>query len=1028
MGLTLVKNLFPAPKDGLSAPDYTELRYGLSNDTVTDNETTAPSISGSWQPSMPLPNNTYPYVWMRSRYYEQVNKEWVLRSTTYTRMTGESGTSVKISGEVMGVYASDEDLPEPIQGKRALVVDDGREKSARMHGGRLQWVSYYSDAEVGTSYVCSADGHLYSWTGEVWQDCGLFRGERGSSAYVHVAWATTLDQTTAGGKAYPSSFDVEKDSSKVYNYIGFLSDNTAADSLDGSLYEWNDVRGKDAVSYYITANVASIAANANGVPVNPNEQITIKQWKRVGVGAAALSTDMILRTYTVQNGVKEYFGQSDWGNTVSFKSSLAEGSDSLLAELLDTQGNIVFSLSIPVIKQGIQGPAGYSNAVITLYKRSATALASAGITATLTYTFATDVLSGNMNGWSRTIPSGNNPVYVTAVTVSSNTGTATIASNAWPTPVRMTENGVNTAPVFLYQRGSSAPEKPGSALVYTFATGLLDGSLNGWSQQIPDTDGNPCWVIQATAVNSTATDTIAASEWMGPYKYMEDGAAAVSYSILPSVGYLVADSDGNILTPYVDISMLKTVGSESEEIFLWSNDTPYRAQYKIDDGNWTNCTKWGEQSGSVEEGNLVLYIHYGVRSSSMPQGMQMLRFRLLPSTGSDVLAELPSMTVVRHGAQGSKGPALRGPQNWSDCVLGFPFMQGAEGERFYDVVIHNNYFYECKKSHTKAADKEPGVSSGWEAYWRLGDKFDIVATKVMLAEYALIKNLGVEYVQVGGTSAYQRDANGEIVILDNENNVKFRARADGVECNQGIFNNVEIQSGKVAGFNISDNGIVNTGFTNDAYVIFRNDNRAAFAGIGGNVLPASSGLRAVARFENEDDNDYWSLGANYAMILSARNSERNYAFWGHGNGILDGWVGGWKFKKVSVTGDRTQTLSLTESNVLIVTTALTSTPGIYLPTLNAVKLLLGSGDSPFCVRMVVHSDLSSKNFKIYGRVDTQSQEQYPLLTHWNNGRQDSVEMGPGDAIEFLLVYDTEMRSNISGYTTNYTARMINRQN
>lgn len=1028
MDLTHVKNLIPAPKDGLSAPDYTELRYALSADISTADETTEPVISGSWSHAQPVPNNTYPYIWMRSRYYQNVGGSWVLQSTTYSRLSGTNGSSVSLKGSVIGIYESDEELPAAGRGYYALVEDDAYVRFCHFNRGLYYWYQAQEPADVGDSYVNTGDGHLYTWNGLMWKDCGIFRGDNGVSAYVHVAWALVLDQTTAGGKAYPSSFDVEKDSSKTYNFIGFLSDNTAADSLDGSLYDWSDVRGKDAVSYYITANVASIAANANGVPVNPNEQITIKQWKRVGVGAAALSTDMILRTYTVQNGVKEYFGQSNWGNTASFKSAVAEGSDSLLAELLDTQGNIVFSLGIPVIKQGIQGPAGYSNAIITLYKRSDTELASAGITATLTYTFATDVLSGNMNGWSRTIPSGNNPVYVTAVTVSSNTGTATIASDAWPTPVRMTENGVNTAPVFLYQRGSSAPEKPGSALVYTFATGLLDGSLNGWSQQIPDTDGNPCWVIQATAVNSTATDTIAASEWMGPYKYMEDGAAAVSYSILPSVGYLVADSDGNILTPYVDISMLKTVGSESEEIFLWSNDTPYRAQYKIDDGNWTNCTKWVEQSGSIEEGNLVLYIHYGVRSSSMPQGMQMLRFRLLPSTGSDVLAELPAMTVVKHGAQGSKGPALRGPQNWSDCVLGFPFMQGAEGERFYDVVIHNNYFYECKKSHAKASDKEPGVSTGWEAYWRLGDKFDIVATKVMLAEYALIKNLGVEYVQVGGTSAYQRDANGEIVILDNENNVKFRARADGVECNQGIFNNVEIQSGKVAGFNISGNGIVNTGFTNDAYVIFRNDNRAAFAGIGGNVLPVSSGLRAVARFENEDNNDYWGLGANYAMILSARNAGRNYAFWGHGNGILNGWVGGWKFKKVSVTGDRTQILNLTESNVLIVATTLTTTPGIYLPTLDAVKLLLSSGDSPFCVRMVVHSDLSSKNFKIYGRVDTQSQEQYPLLTHWNNGRQDSVEMGPGDAIEFLLVYDTEMRSNISGYTTNYTARMINRQN
>jgi hypothetical protein len=32
--------------------------------------------------------------------------------------------------------------------------------------------------------------------------------------------------------------------------------------------------------------------------------------------------------------------------------------------------------------------------------------------------------------------------------------------------------------------------------------------------------------------------------------------------------------------------------------------------------------------------------------------------------------------------------------------------------------------------------------------------------------------------------------------------------------------------------------------------------------------------RAVARFENEDSNDQWSIGANYAIILSAKNHSR----------------------------------------------------------------------------------------------------------------------------------------------------------
>ena len=90
-----------------------------------------------------------------------------------------------------------------------------------------------------------------------------------------------------------------------------------------------------------------------------------------------------------------------------------------------------------------------------------------------------------------------------------------------------------------------------------------------------------------------------------------------------------------------------------------------------------------------------------------------------------------------------------------------------------------------------------------------------------------------------------------------------------------VSGKVTATSGKIAGFNISGNGLTNgPEYTNNAYIIFRNDAHRCFAGIGGNVLPSSTALRAVARFENEDINDQWSLGANYAMILSAKNHSR----------------------------------------------------------------------------------------------------------------------------------------------------------
>ena len=86
---------------------------------------------------------------------------------------------------------------------------------------------------------------------------------------------------------------------------------------------------------------------------------------------------------------------------------------------------------------------------------------------------------------------------------------------------------------------------------------------------------------------------------------------------------------------------------------------------------------------------------------------------------------------------------------------------------------------------------------------------------------------------------------------------------------------------RIGGFVVSGNGLTNRNedgtFTNDAYIVFRNDDYNCFAGIGGNILPPSSGLRAVARFENHDDSDWFGLGLNCAMLVSAQGADENIA-------------------------------------------------------------------------------------------------------------------------------------------------------
>ena len=246
-------------------------------------------------------------------------------------------------------------------------------------------------------------------------------------------------------------------------------------------------------------------------------------------------------------------------------------------------------------------------------------------------------------------------------------------------------------------------------------------------------------------------------------------------------------------------------------------------------------------------------------------------------------------------------------------------------------------------------------------------------------------------------------------------------------------------SSKIAGFSVSGNGLTNTPFNNDAYVIFRNDAHKCFAGIGGNVLPTSSGLRAVARFENEDTSDWWGLNRNIATLFSAKNGRYNHAFLGSGNGNLDGWIGGYRYSKYNLTSANaiySGYSNLKDNNRWVIYSSVDNS-GITLPKLSEVRDALCIGSSTkFCVEFTIIADLDSKTFEIYGRNRKKSSDntypwntsEYPNLVHWNNDHWDSLAMGAGDSLTVLLIYDSSKGGSKGGCPLTYTARVINRQN
>lgn len=164
------------------------------------------------------------------------------------------------------------------------------------------------------------------------------------------------------------------------------------------------------------------------------------------------------------------------------------------------------------------------------------------------------------------------------------------------------------------------------------------------------------------------------------------------------------------------------------------------------------------------------------------------------------------------GAKGDRGPALRGPQAWSDCAVGYVFQSGASGEEYKDIVLYGNNYYSCIKSHTKTG-KETGANNTLSTdYWKLADKLEIVATKILLAQYALVKNLGVEAID----------------MKDADDNIIFQAKDGNVTCNSGTFTNGTFTNVKVIGsirnpFNLA----------NDSFDVDYSDNVAVLSSGGG---------------------------------------------------------------------------------------------------------------------------------------------------------------------------------------------------
>lgn len=352
------------------------------------------------------------------------------------------------------------------------------------------------------------------------------------------------------------------------------------------------------------------------------------------------------------------------------------------------------------------------------------------------------------------------------------------------------------------------------------------------------------------------------------------------------------------------------------------------------------------------------------------------------------------------------------------------------GIRYLDLVtVTDNTtgkfeLYQCRVTHTSTAANAPSDNS---AEWLKLNQMRPIYTPLIVAKNAVLRFSQTNRILItnskdkvqGCFGGVEDEANGyplwigAITAADAKFKVKYGGQLEASEVNitgtinatSGTFNNVTINSGKIAGFTIRGNSLTNTPWENDASIVFRNDNKNCFAGIGGNVLPAATGLRAVARFENEDKTDQWGLCRNYAMYLSAKNGRYNYAFYGTGSGILNGSIVGYAFETIEANKANTCFEISPTKTLKYIAIMSNKSATIGLPSLTSLCSFLGiSKGSEFSVELGLTIELSgSKYTMIYGKTDkvnNMNTDEFPIVS-WNQN----------------LIYTTAQISNSYNYFT-----------
>ena len=327
-------------------------------------------------------------------------------------------------------------------------------------------------------------------------------------------------------------------------------------------------------------------------------------------------------------------------------------------------------------------------------------------------------------------------------------------------------------------------------------------------------------------------------------------------------------------------------------------------------------------------------------------------------------------------------------------------------ENYQNMTVVDYVQYSGNTYLAKSTNTNQTPSSG-SSYWQQASKNNTLTVNNLLANNAKLGDFnfsGSVFTSNNGKLSMNSNT-GRFVCTDVNITGSITATSGTfngtVNASGGNFSSVKINSGQIAGFEISGNHIGSSATASGSGGglsinpdFIRVGNSTSYVMIGSDTVPATVGgaFTATGRFVNHNYNASTAYGfdsANYGLYVDVANGTKNYALYSPNAAVRAAAVYGDTINVVNITGS-TYKLDMSKGNIIMIRANREYI--VNLPNANAVASMFGYNSLPtyfaIHVRIMIHPDTSGVTISGYFRP--------------NNTVNQSVYLHPGNSMGFLV--------------------------